>query len=471
MTWPLRGRVMILTGFGFGLVLSLLPESAVGHPLWHGWGIRALHDSHGWVPSPAPTLASPLPSSSSSRWETTPSSVAALSTGSDDDDDENTDDEDDHSTGSTNSKNRNIGAIVGLQNLGSTCYLNAQIQCVYHIPLIRHFIVAGAATNDENDEDKDSPATLGLRQLFEEMNAAHEYDPNHRGAVTTRHFCELLQIPTQEQQDTHEFWKLLSPLLQPQRQIMDLYTGTLEHSITATDGSQRERRFLEPFCDISLDITSSSSTTLSVPEALAQQFTQSELLSVAAGNGWRPSPSSTPDEKVDAIKKCQLQAGPTILQLHLKRFQFDWHTETTTKLNHAVPFPLTLDVTSLLTTTDPNDGIYELQSVIVHVGEYDSGHYYSYVRPNLRTDDWYRFNDEIHTRVRWSDVVQDATGGRSSTSTSGEAPKTGMIPTWFRRWFSGEGRHPDHYGYGGPKSSAYVLQYVRRNDTPKLYDL
>ena len=465
MTWPRCGPAMILAGlgFGFGLVLSHRPESTVGHPS-RGWG--ALYESHGWVPSSAPTLASPLSSSSSSRWETTPPSVAALSTGSDDTDvdDENTEDEDDHST-----RNRNIGTIIGLQNLGNTCYLNAQIQCVYHIPLIRHFIINGGTTNDdENDEDQYSPATLGLRQLFQEMNAAH------MGAVTTRPFCALLQIPTQEQQDTHEFWKLLSPLLQPQRQIMDLYTGTLEHSITATDGSQRERRFLEPFCDISLDITSSSSsssTPLSVPEALAQQFTQSELLSVAAGNGWRPSPSSTPDEKVDAIKQCQLQAGPTILQLHLKRFQFDWQTETTTKLNHAVPFPLTLDLSSLLSTSDVNDGIYDLQSVIVHVGEYDSGHYYSYVRPNLRTDDWYRFNDEIHTRVRWSDVVQDATGGKSGTNTSDEVLKTGMIPTWFRRWFGGEGRHQDHYGYGGPKSSAYVLQYVRRNDIPKLYDL
>ena len=390
------------------------------------------------------------------------------------------------------------GNIIGLQNLGHTCYLNAQIQCVYHIPLIRNMIiskyeVSSTIPREKPSSSSTSPAHVGLRQLFIDMN-----ESEYGRAVTTKTLCELIDIPTYEQQDTQEFWKLLLPALQLPT-IMDLYTGTYENYIKALDGSHRERRFLETFLDISLDINPSTATSIdsemndsiSVMDALQEQFNQPELLSVATGNGWRPS-SESPD-KVDAHKGYQLQRRglPTILQLHLKRFHFDWNTETTNKLNHAVKFPLTLDLSSLVPTPDSDDididnrndddCIYELQSVIIHVGEYHSGHYYSYVRPNIRTDDWYRFNDEIHTKVRFTDVIQDAYGGIVSTAASLDSqqlPKMGTcnnkgnrIVRFFRGIFGMDGADVNGYGFGGPKSNAYVLQYIRRSDIPKLYDV
>jgi ubiquitin C-terminal hydrolase len=371
--------------------------------------------------------------------------------------------------------------IVGLQNLGNTCYLNAQMQCLFHIPYVRDIILRDPS---HFESDEPSPAYIGLRQLFSDMEESSQLSGR---AVTPSVLCQLIDIPVNEQQDSQEFWKLLLPALKVPK-LIDLYTGTYENYIVALDGSHRERRFRETFLDLSLDVPTAQETeSASILDSLSKQFHQPELLSAATGNAWRPSPDAV--EKVDAHKGYRLivYGLPSILQLHLKRFHFDWNTETINKLNHAITFPSQLDLTSVVApeedraSDDSNDDcIYELQAVVVHVGEYHSGHYYSYVRPDVRTNDWYRFNDEIHTKVRVTDVFRDSYGGM--VQCNGEAAQTdaaakakdkgNRLVRIFRSIFGldGDTSNEGGYGYGGPKSNAYVLQYIRRKDIAKLYD-
>ena len=122
----------------------------------------------------------------------------------------------------------------------------------------------------------------------------------------------------------------------------------------------------------------------------------------------------------------------------------------------------------------------------------DAGHYYSYVRPDVQTNDWYRFDDEFVTRVGYTDVIADAFGGsfsarrkrsRSDTFESidtQEEQRRGLLQRilslfgLFRRMTMIRSRIPDRrsgFGYGGRTSNAYMLQYVRRLDVPKLYNL
>ena len=106
--------------------------------------------------------------------------------------------------------------------------------------------------------------------------------------------------------------------------------------------------------------------------------------------------------------------------------------------------------------------VYDLQSVVVHVGEYGSGHYYAYVRPDARKNEWYRFDDDKVTKVTYREVAADCYGSQSSRIAAREA-KEGL----FSKLFRGSG---GKYGWGGRTSSAYVLQYVRRESIPMLYD-
>jgi len=207
-------------------------------------------------------------------------------------------------------------------------------------------------------------------------------------------------------------------------------------------------------------------------DSLKESFGEPELLSVKEGNGWRPEKGAN---KVDAHKGSSLIAKglPPILQFHLKRFTYDWQTDSMTKVNSRLEFPSVLDLSLLCKPVDgevdQEQTIYDLQSVVIHVGQYGMGHYYAYVRPDVRSNTWYRFNDHIVERVTEQEVFEDAYGGKASVERQPISKEGGRgLPSLGRlfRWFGGKG---GSYGYGGETSNAYVLQYVRRSDLSNLY--
>ena len=188
-------------------------------------------------------------------------------------------------------------------------------------------------------------------------------------------------------------------------------------------------------------------------------------MSVAEGNGWRPEKGA---DKVDAHKGCSLVAKglPPILQFHLKRFNYDWQTDTTTKLNNRFSFPKSIDLAPVCIDVKEKDPLseYELQAVVIHMGEYGVGHYYAYVRPDIESNKWYRFNDDQVDEVSYKDVTMDAFGGQRN---SNNKKKGGGMRQRIRRFL--QSGNNNAFGWGGRTSNAYVVQYVRRNDIQSLY--
>ena len=220
----------------------------------------------------------------------------------------------------------NILVSGGLINLGNTCYLNSQIACLYHLPFVRNTIIKTPSP---------SIAFKSLQTVFLSMEQASLHGDGNLAltpAATTAPLCRALGIQVYEQQDSQEFWKLLLPELDSHT-ITDLYRGQYETYIAALDGSKRERKRVEPFLDLSLDVTNFGT----VDESIEDMFSSGEILSVKEGNGWRPEKGA---EKVDALKGNSMQVDglPKILQLHLMRFNFDWQTETMNKINDRFKF-------------------------------------------------------------------------------------------------------------------------------------
>lgn len=339
----------------------------------------------------------------------------------------------------------------GLRNLGNTCYMNAQLQCHFHIPRIRTIIKEGRLLND----DPQVQEAIGLQAFRNVINDMEVSAAITKGIMSTKAspaiLCRALGIPTMEQQDSQEFWKLLLPALDLAA-LTDLYQGAFEAYITSLDGNHDKRRE-EAFLDLSLEVTKGC-----VIRALQELFGPPELLSEKEGNGWRPEKNMT---KVDALKGSLLrvQGLPSLLSLHLKRFQYDWQSDQMSKSHVQFQFDQVLDL-QVLCNDVPKDeegsAIYDLQSIIMHSGEFGGGHYYAYVRPDIRYDHWYRFNDQNVDDVCFRDVTSDAFGGKAT----GPANR-GIL----RRLFGGGGG----YGWGGRTASAYMLQYVRRSKINELY--
>lgn len=204
---------------------------------------------------------------------------------------------------------------------------------------------------------------------------------------------------------------------------------------------------------------------------MKETFGKPEILKVSEGNGWRPEKGAA---KVDAHKGSSLLVNglPTILQFHFKRFTYDWQTDKMTKLNTPFEFPVELDLFGVAKDVEAQEGKdklgtqYDLQSIVVHVGEYGMGHYYAYIRPDITGNVWYRFNDDIVEEVTLEEVLRDAFGGKGAASPGNESNHfLGRLISSVRNGI----RSRDPCGFGGRTGNAYVVQYVRRSDIPKLY--
>jgi len=107
--------------------------------------------------------------------------------------------------------------------------------------------------------------------------------------------------------------------------------------------------------------------------------------------------------KQKAIKSTRFKSLPQILNIQLKRFEYDWDNDTRVKLDDDVKFPPYLDMKRYLVSPedaqnlaspkpeedDERDhkevqkeegGLYELYAILVHSGNAGYGHYYAYIK-------------------------------------------------------------------------------------------
>ncbi|CAD6270085.1 unnamed protein product [Miscanthus lutarioriparius] len=94
-------------------------------------------------------------------------------------------------------------------------------------------------------------------------------------------------------------------------------------------------------------------------------------------------------ERLEGCKeRCALPRFPPVLQLQLKRFEYDYMRDTMVKRQWKISF-------SRCKSSIRN--LYTLHSVLVHSGGVHGGHYYAFIRPTL-SDQWYKFDDERVTK-------------------------------------------------------------------------
>ncbi|XP_010519991.1 PREDICTED: ubiquitin carboxyl-terminal hydrolase 12-like [Tarenaya hassleriana] len=332
--------------------------------------------------------------------------------------------------------------FVGLKNQGATCYMNSLLQTLYHIPYFRKAVYHMPTT--ENDAPTAS-IPLALQSLFYKL----QYNDT---SVATKQLTKSFGWDTYDsfmQHDVQELNRVLSEKLEDKMKgtvvegtIQQLFEGHHMNYIECINVDYKSTR-KESFYDLQLDVKGCKDVYASFDKYVEVERLEGDNKYHAEGHGLQ-----------DAKKGVLFIDFPPVLQLQLKRFEYDFMRDTMVKINDRYEFPLQLDLDRdnrkyLSPEADRSvRNLYTLHSVLVHSGGVHGGHYYAFIRPTL-SDQWYKFDDERVTKEDMKRALEEQYGGEE------ELPQTNP-------------------GFNNPPfkftkySNAYMLVYIRESDKDKI---
>jgi ubiquitin carboxyl-terminal hydrolase 48 len=297
-----------------------------------------------------------------------------------------------------------ISIPPGIENLGATCYLNTQLQCLAQNPAFLNGIFSWRLVNSNHNMNS---VMSKMQLLLAQMVLGGE------SKLSTLDFSNALGIEHDEQQDPNEFARLLFERMDESFQQCD-NDGNLAnllqrnfHGITTyeticmtcTHSSERSEGFMDLNLPIAQrekqddrkttkkDIThyfGSKSVDTDVQYCL-DQYTHAEVL-----DGDNQYFCSACNCKRDAKRVLKLTELPPILNVQLSRYVFDRTQFVKKKLSDKVLLPKTLQVP--MSSGSKKD--YVLCAVMRHQGTSAyRGHYVAEAMDWL-TGQWFEFNDE-----------------------------------------------------------------------------
>ena len=354
-----------------------------------------------------------------------------------------------------NNNNNHILMAVppGIRNLGATCYLNTQLQCLaQNLVFIRGIFQWRPPSTTTQQNDRMSSVISLFQKLLAQLREGS------KNVCCAREWTTALGLDHGEQQDPNEFSRLLfarmaesfqaqTVALQEEEEdnnhnnhlatlLTDLFQGAIVYETTCSKCARVSKR-KEEFEDLNLPIvkppvavadqgkgllaffssTSSKETDTDVQYCL-EKYCEEELL-----EGDNQYFCSACNQKQDATRKPTFQKLPSCLNIQLCRYIYDRSSGEKKKLSEKVLLPKELNVSSSDRHGEKHNR-YLLCAVMRHKGTSAYRGHYVAEAMDWVSGQWFEFNDETVTVLADGPTCSYGPSDKQDTGTkSGKAAK------------------------------------------------
>lgn len=320
--------------------------------------------------------------------------------------------------------------LCGLRNLGNSCFMNSAIQCLSNTIELTNYFIEKDFVSDFNDNKKYNVLAKEYYRLVSGM-----YEENCKISPVSFYKCAMITANKNDinfgfynQNDVQEFLVFFIDSLHESlckkveinitgsikndldkiayesmtkwkeyfkncySKIIELFYGQMVTFIEV-DNVIKSRSY-NPICFFTLPIQNKENINI---YDCFQLFTETEKLE--GDNKWYCDKTK---KYYEANKKTIFWKFPNILIISFKRFD-----NFGRKMNSKIDFPLeSLDLTEYCIGYDKHKSYFDLFAICNHVGNSNSGHYFSYCKN--QNNKWYEFNDEIVSEISKDNIITNS---------------------------------------------------------------